>query len=149
MKQGERLVREWWADVRYEDKAVRIRHPEWAEELVIHPAVEYRTSGEYPPQMITIHYQCNSKCGCERKSWSAAEMETRNTLFFIQEAMDEKDLLEEVLRDRKDKGIRELHDLTPIGRLMYRQDSIIYERGRFLKKSVTRQELKKVFGRGT
>lgn len=142
MRRSEFFVREWWDDVRYENGAVRIRHPRWDKEQVISILALWRVE-DYSPQGITIHRHSLS-CGCESKAWDAAVTETRNTLFFIYEAMEEEKFLEEILRDRKSNGICEIHDQTPIGRLIERQASIVYERGRFLKKSVTHDQLSKI-----
>jgi hypothetical protein len=140
------FLQDWWDDVRYEDGAVRIRHKDFE-------------NGEWEIKYAGVLYgRPGDNCSChtfvklsqkndEILDWEYAVQETRNYLFYIREFMNEKSLLEEVLRDRKSKGIKEIHDCTPIGRLLRRQDSIIYSQERVLKKKATREELKKVFGR--
>lgn len=147
MTEDEKLVREWWKDVRYKDGAVRIKHEDFeGGEWEIKPNIGfvYGRPGDNC-QCYPIHRNLVDKDD-ENGAWRQAVKDTRNIIFYVMQAMNEKQLLLEVLRERRSKGIREIHDQTPIGRLLSRQDGIIYERSRCLKKQVTREELKQLFG---
>lgn len=145
MSADEEFVREWWGDVRYSERAVGIKHPDWKDEVVVFPSEQfYYSSDEVPGRTMMPIHKCSEKCDCEIRAWAAAAAETRNYLYVYKMLTEEKSLLEDILKYRKSKGIRELHDQTPIGRLLDRQEEIIYAHVRFLKKKISLDDLQKM-----